>query len=278
MINGKVIYNIGYGFYKRIKGIPELFHNPYKQAGLNWLDVRLLKNLPENKVQSVKLFNKEFHFSSKKEFINNFHEIFIEEIYKQDIRRHTPYIIDCGANIGISVLYVKLLFPTARIVAFEPDDLNFNLLQKNIKSFNLENVELRKEAVWISNTNLSFAQKGSLSSKIETKATSTTTHVKAVRLKDLMTEEINFLKLDIEGAEYSVLKDIADNLSYVQNLFIEYHGTFEQNRELSEMLQIVVEAGFKYCIKQATDKHPTPFLREENGDYDLQLNIFCFRK
>ena len=40
------------------------------------------------------------------------------------------------------------------------------------------------------------------------------------------------MKLDIEGAEYKVLKDIADNLGNVNNMFIEYHGTFDQNNEL----------------------------------------------
>jgi FkbM family methyltransferase len=168
-------------------------------------------------------------------------------------------------------------FPQAEIVAFEPDNFNFQLLKKNIESYGFKNIELRKEAVWIENTRLNFLNNGSHSSRITDDADKTGTEIKAIRLKDILKENIDFLKLDIEGAEYKVILDIQDKLHLIKNIFIEYHGKFNQNKQLNEILNILTTNGFDYYIKEATNKHHTPFFRNPSSDYDVQLNIFGFR-
>ena len=266
--------NLINGVYKKSK---KIFYNPFEKVGFSWFKIRVLKNLPNHQLHTIELLNKPISFQSRDEFLHSLDEIFVEEIYKQQLKPN-PYIIDCGANIGLSVIYMKQLYPAASIVAFEPDDINFNLLQKNIQGFELKDVELRKEAVWIENTHLQFVSEGSLMSRIgEQGKGDHTIEVKACRLKDLLNKEIDFLKIDIEGAEYKVLKDIAEHLHFVKNLFLEYHGTFEQNQELNEILQIITNSGFTYYMKSAIDKHPTPFVRKQSPDYDIQLNIFGFR-
>ena len=75
-----------------------------------------------------------------------------------------------------------------------------------------------------------------------------------------------------------MLKDISDNLENVNKMFIEYHGTFDQNNELLEILEMVSKAGFKFYIKEAASVYDQPFLpKASSGEYDLQLNMFCFR-
>lgn len=271
-----VLVNIGKGAAKKIR---KIFINPYKKIGLSFLEVRVIKNLPDKQYHTVRLLGHNFSFYSRDEFLHSVEEILIGEIYKQKLKPNC-FIIDCGANIGLSVIYLKRLFPQATIIAFEPDDTNFSLLEKNIKAFSLNNVELRKEAVWKENTKLNFINEGSLMSRINERNSMSevrTIEVKATRLKDIMKTEIDFLKIDIEGAEYEVVKDIEDKLNLVKNLFIEYHGTFKQNDELLEIFKIVSNAGFQFYIREAIDKHPTPFQREMSIDYDVQLNIFCFR-
>ena len=99
--------------------------------------------------------------------MHGLNEIFIDEIYKIKLPPNAR-IIDCGAHIGLSVIYFKRICPTSFITAFEPDEQNFNLLKQNIQSFQLESVDLRKEAVWVANTELNFSNEGSMASKIET--------------------------------------------------------------------------------------------------------------
>ncbi len=161
---------------------------------------------------------------------------------------------------------------------FEPDIQNYTLLKKNISSHNLTGIDARQEAVWVENTTLNFIQEGNMGSKIGIDSPNSNSNVKAVRLKDFLTKKIDFLKLDIEGAEYLVLKDIAENLHHVTNMFVEYHGSFSQNEELLEIFQIIVKSGFQFYIKEAAENYHQPFLPAiKKLDYDVQLNIFCFR-
>lgn len=55
-------------------------------------------------------------------------------------------IIDAGANIGIfSIIYTKI-FPDAKIIAFEPEETNFQMLVKNTQKF--ENIICEKAGIW----------------------------------------------------------------------------------------------------------------------------------
>ena len=270
-------------FFKNIqKGIKlnlqRLFINPYKSVNVSWLTLKYYKHLPPGEIRAHKLFNKSLYFYSATELLHGLKEIFIEHIYKQELCE-TPYIIDCGANIGMSVIYMKELYPKSQIIAFEPDEINYSLLEKNVASFDYSDITLFKEAIWKENTTLLFSNESSMGSKIEIGGSYKSKEVKAIRLKDYLIKEVDFLKIDIEGAEYEVLCDIADKLNMVKNMFLEYHGTFSQNSELVEMIQIVKNAGFNFYIKEAAPIYETPFFRVKNPNtcYDVQLNIFCFR-
>jgi len=267
--------NITTGISKKLNSF---FHNPYSKVNINWFSIKYLKHLPSNKLHSHKLFDNPTLFYEGYEFLHGITEIFIEEVYKQTLPENA-IIIDCGANIGLSVIYMKRNYPSARITAFEPDNKNYELLRKNLQSHNISNVEIRKEAVWIEDTMISFIEEGNMGSKIEQTNKSGQCLVKAVRLKDFLQLKVDFLKLDIEGAEYQVLKDIQYDLKNVNNLFVEYHGLFNQSGELIEIFSILKNAGFNFYIKEATSVYNHPFMASKTSNaYDVQLNIFCFRK
>lgn len=269
-------------FYRNLfRGIKhrtkKIFYNPYSQININWFFLKYLKHLPPDKIHSHQLLNHKTFFYGGPEYLHGLHEIFIGNIYKQKLPANA-FILDCGAHIGLSVIYIKNICPSANIIAFEPDIQNYSILKKNILSHNLEGIEARQEAVWDESTTLSFIQDGNMGSKIGINSTNHTINVRAIRLKDFLNRNVDFLKLDIEGAEYKVLKDIQENLHFVANMFIEYHGTFQQNNELLEILEIIMKGGFKFYIKEAANNYPYPFyLEQKKLDYDVQLNIFCFR-
>lgn len=266
--------NLINGIKSRIK---KTFNNPYQQVNINWASLKYLKHLPSDKVHSHNLLKHQTFFYGGIEFLHGVKEIFLDGVYYQHLPENA-YILDCGAHIGLSVIYLKSICPSANIVCFEPDNKNYELLQKNIASHHLKNVDARNEAVWNANTSLQFIQEGNMGSKIGESSKSNTITVKACRLKDFLNKKVDFLKLDIEGAEYKVLKDVTQNLADVDKMFIEYHGTFEQNKELLEILELVANAGFKFYIKEATPVFDQPFsAKKHGGEYDLQLNMFCFR-
>ncbi|MGN7783271.1 FkbM family methyltransferase [Niabella sp. 22666] len=261
------------------KSVGRLAGNPYKNLNISWFDLRLLKNKPRSAGYEQKFLKGVIKFNSVPELLYGIDEIFVDHIYNLDLDGRQPVIFDCGGHIGLSAIYFKRKHPNALVTVFEPDRGNFELLKDNLASQGYSDVILRNEAVWKENTTLTFSSEASMSSKIVLGNETGNVDVKAVRLKDEITAEIDLLKMDIEGAEYEVLKDIKDKLHLLKNVFIEYHGLFSQQDELMQILQWVTDTGFTFYIKEAHNVYPQPFNRKNNdkSSYDVQLNIFCFR-
>jgi hypothetical protein len=95
-----------------------------------------------SKTRHEKFLGFTIRFYGYPELINLFEEIFIYHVYKFTNAGSTPSIIDCGSNIGLSILYFKSIYPHSRIVAFEPDEETFELLKENIRHNSLSQVSL----------------------------------------------------------------------------------------------------------------------------------------
>lgn len=105
-----------------------------------------------------------------------------------------------------------------------------------------------------------------------------TIEVQTLRLKDLLSEKIDFLKIDIEGPEYDILKDCGESLNNVENIFVEYHSFSEKPQMIGELLLILKKAGFKVYLKEAWENMKNPYIDKNSPYYfDLQLNIFGYR-
>ena len=216
-------------------------------------------------------------YSDKTGLLHSLKEIFRDEVYKFKAKSDRPRIIDAGANIGLSVRYFKYHYPNADVVAYEPDPEIFELLKKNVGS--MPGVDLRNAAAWTENTTLTFYSEGSLagSTEIDFLGQQRSVTVPAQRLKDeLSLKPVDFLKIDIEGAENSVLFDIEDQLENVDQLFFEYHSTPGKPQHLGDLLNLVTKAGYRYTINGAHGS-PHPFVEPVSHGFDLQLNVSCYR-
>lgn len=213
-------------------------------------------------------------------YLHSVDELFVDEVYRCSLKSTNPVIIDCGANIGLSLIYFKRLFPSAELTAFEPDKIIFSNLQSNLKTFGFTNVNIVNKAVWSASTTLSFRSTGDLGGAVSLQSRSTALdmyEVETVRLRDYLSTRVDFLKIDIEGAEFDVLADCRDLLGNVENLFLEYHGFGNSSQKLHEMLGWIQEAGFRYHIKEAWRNQTHPFVQKQTVGLDQQLNIFCYR-
>jgi hypothetical protein len=72
--------------------------------------------------------------------------------------------------------------------------------------------------------------------------------VPCVRLRDYLTEPVDFLKGNIEGAEWEVLADSEDRLRQVREMVIEYHHLPGLPRTLHKILELLHRQGFEYLI------------------------------
>jgi len=205
-----------------VKGIIGKF-KPKDAAGrfldISWLEEKILKHEEDQQIKERKLPIGLIHYRRPYELLHTYRELFGKELYQFKSATEEPVILDCGSNIGLSVLYFKTIYPKARVWAFEPDATNYELLTKNIASNHLENVIAAAAAVWTMDGQINFSGNGSEASRIDENGASNS--VPCMRLKNLLSsfEQIDFLKMDIEGGEYKVLLDCADEIHRVQNFF-----------------------------------------------------------
>jgi FkbM family methyltransferase len=227
-----------------------------------------------NKPHQIKFLNYDITVPDTLSFIFQFKEIFVNESYKFESSKDSQVIYDCGANIGISCLFFKKIFPSSRIIAFEADPEIAKILQDNLDRNQIKNITVISKAVWKDNNGVEFgtgfADAGSIYNSVNK------IRVESVRLRDMIEKEekIDMLKIDIEGAEVGVLNDCKESLSNVQNLFIEYHEWKGFSQKLDEILSILSQNEFEYFIEPITKIHQ-PFVAKKIHNSNFQLNIFA---
>lgn len=180
-------------------------------------------------------------------------DIFVQRIYHFESRRPEPVILDCGANIGLSTLYFARTYPRARIRAFEPDPVIIPYLRDNITLNRIDNVQLIHAAVAAKAGTMQLYSDGKNGSCLAAHACEDTAawpshDVACVRLRDYLAERVDFLKMNIEGAEWEVLADIEDRLSQVDQMVIEYHHLPGLPRTLHLILALLHRRGFEVLI------------------------------
>lgn len=275
-ISGNTVTNIIKGISRRLTSNQR--ENKYR---LGWIQEKILKHQEDKQEKKMEIAGLKLNYIRPYEVLHTYKDIFENEIYKFSASSERPLIIDCGSNIGISVLYYKKLYPGSTVIAYEPDKKNFQLLSKNISDNNLQQVRLHEAAVWVENGEISFASNAAEGSSITmTNEERNVVIVPAVRLADILNkyEKIDFLKLDIEGAEDKVVADCGSLLSRIENLFLEYHGTIHETAKLTIILKTLSDCGFSIYLNNAANHLQTPFYEKKSvARHDVQLNLFCYK-
>jgi FkbM family methyltransferase len=236
-----------------------------------------LRSLPRYQSGFTEILGKPIELVDSASFLWMYKEIFEQQIYRFETDSAEPYIIDGGSNIGLSVLYFKNLYPSSRIVAFEPDRKIFKVLEENLARYGYHDVELHCRALWTSEGSIGFYEEGADGGRLARGDSKTNSLVSTTRLRDYLDREVDFLKLDIEGAETDVLLDSADRLGKVRNLFVEYHSFEQQPQSFHILTRVLFDAGFRLHVHPPVTSAQPFIKRDVNEGMDMQLNVFAFR-
>ena len=197
-----------------------------------------------------------------KMFLFIFEEIFVEQDYGFKTDTDSPIIIDGGANLGLATLYFKWKYPKSSVICFEPDPNIFELLCDNIAQNHLNSVTTINAAIcdfkgeisfyssysrysWNSGVGSIFQERINSDKKIQ---------VASVLLSEYITCRIDLLKLDIEGAEQSVVEELikADKMKLINEFKIEYHHRVGGNKsQLSLFLKRFEDHDFEYQLRSS---------------------------
>lgn len=216
-----------------------------------------------DKLKSKKIGNFRVYYQNEDEFKLIYTDVFKNLEYKFFTKNKTPFIIDGGSHIGLSILYFKQLYPDSTIIGFEPNPKNFKILQKNIKENKLSNVEVFNFALsdkkGITNLlinigeNYSWTSANTINTNLWGKDnTYNKIPVKTCKLSKYIDRQVDFLKMDIEGVEQMVLEEIKNKLDFIKEIRIEFHETktsYKENNFLA-VKKILEQNKFK-VIKSA---------------------------
>ncbi len=161
-----------------------------------------------------------------------------------------PVILDCGANIGISVLNYKRQFPNAKIVAFEPDPQFVRVLRNNLDRNGARDVDVIEAAVWREDGERRFFCEGADGSKLVDKDEkfTDTVFVQTVDLAKFISGQVDLIKMDIEGAEYEVIASLGGKLGSVKNMVIECHVSNRDIHPFASLLDTLASTGFSVSV------------------------------
>lgn len=187
-----------------------------------------------------------------------FREIFVRNEYAFRATSDRPVIFDCGANIGMATLFFKWLYPGCEIHAFEPDPETFAVLSENVSRNQLTQVALHNVALVAKSGRFDLftsAPGSGLSSTLAGRSVGSSVRRLTVEGNPLSgyvgTKEIDFLKMDVEGAEEPVLREVASTgrLRNIRELAIEYHHNIEGGfGGCGSFLQLLHDYGYQYQL------------------------------
>ena len=158
-------------------------------------------------------------------------------------------VVDVGANIGAFTVYAKES-GASKILAFEPNSEAYKVLERNVRENGFQqSVEIHKRAVaFLSGQTVYIPRSSSPYNKIsgQEEAQVNVEAVRTMSLEEIISQvgRVDLLKLDCEGAEYSILLNSDKQiLNKVDNIRMELHHSKKHSRK--EVVDHLASSGFK---------------------------------
>src|ERR687898_1785448 len=162
-----------------------------------------------------------------------------DDIIKRFTTKEGDIVIDIGAHIGLyTIISSKRVGANGKVVAIEANPSNFEMLNRNIKLNQLTNIISLNNAVYSKETKIKLYLPGeelghttyntvmSDRAKNEDKFVEVNANTLDYLLQLNEITDVNWVKIDVEGAEFEVLKGASNVLSKSKDiaLLIEVHG------------------------------------------------------
>jgi FkbM family methyltransferase len=196
---------------------------------------------------------------------------FLEKVYESKVQellaahlKPGDCFFDVGANIGfISLLAAQLVGQSGKVVAFEPEPRNARVISANAEKNDLPQLHLVEAAAWSSSGPLEFGRANEASSNVDGQVIAISARnpdriqVKGIALDDFVFRgggaPPNFLKIDVEGAEFEVLKGAAEIIKSVRPLVLcEIHYP----ADVAKIDEWLIEKG--YQLRPLDERKSTP--------------------
>lgn len=223
--------------------------------------------------------------------VKGIHEPFETEVVKKEVKEG-DVVLDIGAHIGYyTLIFARLVGEKGKVFAFEPAPDNFALLKKNVGINGYQNVILEQKAVSnkTAKIKLYFEEENVTDHKIYNSPDGhESIEIEAIRLDDYFENyngKIDFIKMDIEGAEWMALQGMSNLLkgNKTVKIVIEFVPSLRKfGIEPVESLKLLLGHGFKLYDVNEWEKRIEPVnIPKLLGTYTAEkgnhTNLLCKR-
>jgi FkbM family methyltransferase len=165
-----------------------------------------------------------------------FEEVFLERIYAP-YRGPGQVLVDLGANIGLSALFLDRKFGFVHIIAVEPDIDNARMLRRNLEGNVTAQVSVLQAFIGPERGFAQMLDAGYGAWGLRMGETSES-GIRVLRLDEILPDVPGgvLLKCDIEGAERFVFPQITDWEDRVRFIILELHTEFFAEKQLEVAL------------------------------------------
>jgi FkbM family methyltransferase len=185
--------------------------------------------------------------TSYEDLLAMFQEIALKLQYHFTTQKAAPRILDCGANIGFTVLLYKLLYPRSLIFAFEPDPVNYTLLVKNLKRNKIRNIKTFNACFSTKNEMVEFYPNNThrmLGTLNPVSTNQSAIKVQAMRLSELLSTDVyDMVKIDSEGSEWEIIQDLDKTGTIINcnHYVVAFHTQRDQSAENIKLATSIFE-------------------------------------
>jgi FkbM family methyltransferase len=208
------------------------------------------------------------------------YEPFTTEIIKKEVKKNY-IVIDIGANIGwYTLTFAKIVGNDGKIFSFEPEPTNFALLKKNIEINGYKNVILEQKAISDKTGEIKLYLSGYNNGDhriYDSRDGRQFIKIESIQLDEYFKDykgNIDFIKIDIQGAEGRALKGGLNLLKKTKKIITEFwpFGLYNSGMEPKEYLVFLLSLGFKLYEINEQEKKINLF------DIDKILKKYTIRK
>jgi FkbM family methyltransferase len=167
-------------------------------------------------------------------------------------------IWDLGSNVGFTIAHFAHLCPSARIVGVELDPDNAAMARANTQAW-ADRCAIVQAGVWVHDGTLRYHRQAGaeyafrVSQPGDPDAADANASARAVSLNTLLARErsgyVDFVKMDIEGAERQVLRENTEWAAKVKAIIVELHGPYS----ITDCIADLEALGFKTSVDS---RHP----------------------
>lgn len=210
------------------------------------------------------------------EAYNEYKDMFIKGIYDVPLEGDAPRIIDAGAYVGFSAVYFLERYPHCDLTLFECDPDIVEQLKANVPEVAQGRVKLEECALSSNSGHVTFYKSGDDAGSIHVQ-TEQAFEVKCEPLAPYLEKgEVDFLKMNIEGAEMDVLEACGEKLRAIKEMVIEFHSFAGQSQRLQDLLGTLSRQGYRYAINHFDEDSNwacrTPFRIQRDTSFVLLVH------